>query len=735
MTGGRLEMKADPRRAIAVWVLGLLLVLLLPALGLAEAREPIAPGTTYQHIYRAEGPWAIHVVEADLSQEYLELGALLGGGTAMKRSGVREATAAGATEERRPVAAVNGDFFALGGGDYAAIPLGFNVLGGELVTLPEPSRSVLYVLRDGTAHIGKFRANAWLHGAGDLLFPLSAVNRPPAYSDLVLFTPRFGEETRAHEDTTQIVLVGLSGPVQPNVELTAKIASIAVTERQPIPQEGAVLAARGVAAYALRDLKVGDEVNMRFRLEPRVGEIREAVGGGPRPVRDGKASVEHLQERFAGSFAARRHPRTAVGVRDGTVVLVTVDGRQPGYSEGMTLDELAGLLVELGCTEAMNLDGGGSTTMVVRDRVMNSPSSGVPRAVANALALFTTAPVGPPTRLCVEPSEVHLLAGQQITLEATALDEYHNPVPVDPEEIGWDCAPVLGEVDDDGVFIAALVPGEMMGIVTARWGGLAAVLLVRVAPAPPRVLVIPEEATVLPAEEQQFVAKAYDHANQPLALPEDWVEWSCEPEDMGARIGPTGVLQAPARAGKLTVKATVGEVSGEAQVAVGAPFVMLQDFEQPDGLPGQGWRYRGQPELVTGEVAWMEDPLRPGNHCLLLRYDFTPTGGTRAAYVDLDMELPEAETVSLSALGDGKGAWLRARLRDAVGRAFPVDLADRLDWSGEWRWLSARLPEEAAAPVTLESVYVVEYRAERKPAGRVLLDDIAVGSRRQGDLR
>jgi hypothetical protein len=97
------------------------------------------------------------------------------------------------------------------------------------------------------------------------------------------------------------------------------------------------------------------------------------------------------------------------------------------------------------------------------------------------------------------------------------------------------------------------------------------------------------------------------------------------------------------------------------------------------------------------------------------------------------MELPEAGTLSLSVLGDGKGTWLRARLRDAVGRAFALDLADRVDWSGEWRWLSAELPEEAATPVTLESVYVVEYHADRKPAGAVFLDDIAVESKGGGD--
>ena len=93
-------------------------------------------------------------------------------------------------------------------------------------------------------------------------------------------------------------------------------------------------------------------------------------------VRNGAVSVEHRRERFSNGFAGKRHPRSGVGIRDGTLVMVAVDGRQPGYSEGMTLYEFADLFIELGCSDAMNLDGGGSATMVVRDRVMKKIKKG-----------------------------------------------------------------------------------------------------------------------------------------------------------------------------------------------------------------------------------------------------------------------------------------------------------------------------------------------------------------------
>jgi len=511
----------------------------------------------------------------------------------------------------------------------------------------------------------------------------------------------------------------LSGPLRPNAEVMARIASIAKAGSQRIPPGGAVLAARGVAAYALRRIEVGDEVRLSVRMEPEVGEIREAVGGGPRLVRNGVVSVEHLQERFSNSFASRRHPRTGVGIRDGTLALVTVDGRQPGSSDGMTLYEFAELFLELGCTQAMNFDGGRSTTMVVRDRVVNSPSSGVPRAAANALALFSAAPSGPPEHLSIEPAEVTVLSGERAALAARALDEYHSFVPLDREGLRWQCAAALGSVNEAGVFTAAEVAQPTLGLVMARWGELTAATVVRVVPGPARIVVAPNEVRLAAGARQQFFAQAYDVEGQPIKLPAGAMAWLCEPAEAGAAINQSGLLAAPLTAGRLRVVASVGEVWGEADVVVGAGTMVLEDFEEEEA-----WSYRGTPPEVSGSVEWRDDPLSAENHCLCLRYDFSQQAGTRTAHAELDLILPETSGVSVRVLGDGQRAWLRARLRDGAGRAFMVNLADQVRWSGEWRALSVALPDGLEPPVTLESVYLAEYHADRKPKGQVFLDDI-----------
>ena len=111
--------------------------------------------------------------------------------------------------------------------------------------------------------------------------------------------------------------------------------------------------------------------------------------GTPRLIRNGIISIEGEEEGVSPAFTETRHPRTAIGFNASHIFLVVVDGRQPGYSVGMSLSELAYLMKELGAVEALNLDGGGSTTMWVQGKIRNRPSDGFIRPVANGLIVVS----------------------------------------------------------------------------------------------------------------------------------------------------------------------------------------------------------------------------------------------------------------------------------------------------------------------------------------------------------
>ena len=142
----------------------------------------------------------------------------------------------------------------------------------------------------------------------------------------------------------------------------------------------------------LAKLKVGDPVEVTFSLSPSWDAlgVTQIIGGGPRLVRDGELHITGEEERFRDDVLVGRAPRTAIGITDdGKLLLVTVNGRQPNISVGMTLSELGNLLLELGALQAMNLDGGGSTTMVIRNLVLNLPSDGKERPVGDAIVVVT----------------------------------------------------------------------------------------------------------------------------------------------------------------------------------------------------------------------------------------------------------------------------------------------------------------------------------------------------------
>jgi exopolysaccharide biosynthesis protein len=131
----------------------------------------------------------------------------------------------------------------------------------------------------------------------------------------------------------------------------------------------------------------GAELSISTMTEPSLRGVRTAISGGPVLVRGAKRQRFKAADSDSYEFGsmAERHPRSAIGWNEHHFFLVTVDGRQKGVSVGMTLNEFAAYLIELGCQEAMNLDGGGSATLWYDGKVRNQPCDGYDREVANSL--------------------------------------------------------------------------------------------------------------------------------------------------------------------------------------------------------------------------------------------------------------------------------------------------------------------------------------------------------------
>jgi hypothetical protein len=270
--------------------------------------------------------------------------------------------------------AVNGDFF----GPHNTIPLGGVISAGQLLRSPSRDHPQLMLSGNGSPSTGILTLTATLVTTDLKSLRIDGINRALPHDGVVLYTPAFGPRTATNHGTTEVTLLAKrpAGPVVMSKTTVVGVGRSASRRgNNAIPAGGAVIAASGGGVARITDLikrmQAGDaSSDALLRVESPSGAV-ESIGGGPVLVHNGASVVPNAPT----DFSRGRHPRTIVGwTPSGDILLVTVDGRQPGRSLGMTLPEAARFMIGLGAREAINLDGGGSTTFVERGRVVNTPS-------------------------------------------------------------------------------------------------------------------------------------------------------------------------------------------------------------------------------------------------------------------------------------------------------------------------------------------------------------------------
>ncbi len=294
-------------------------------------------------------------------------------------------TVSAIAREGGAMAAINGDFF-----PWTGDPIGLMVRDGELVSGPWPNRAVFGWGRTGSgAGIGTLSLGARNGSLGT--FPLDGLNEECGVGKIVLNTPTAGW-ARTKGPGVHVVLKG-SGNWGPKAQWEGVVDQVVQAERYPVPEGGAVISAGG-ASSRLMSLKSGDPIRIEWETSGLDwSRFDQAIGGGPFLIKNGQIAIDWDFQGFRPGFANDRHPRTAVGrTKSGEIWFVAIDGRQ-ALSAGATLDETARIMKRYGCIEAVNLDGGGSTTLHLLGLTLNRPSGGVEREVANAVLFF-----GEPTR-------------------------------------------------------------------------------------------------------------------------------------------------------------------------------------------------------------------------------------------------------------------------------------------------------------------------------------------------
>ncbi|WP_334073770.1 S-layer homology domain-containing protein [Paenibacillus sp. A14] len=688
-------------------------------------RAELAPEAVYtwMDIQDDRGRQKIHAVEFNPAHPGLELQAGTKDGKVYGMKPLTEMAAYADKPGNRVVAGINGDFYEISG-MATGVPNGLFVDDG--IILNSGGSSYAFGLTDeGRSLYGKPVLEKTV-AIGGQKTNLTSINRYRSENQLVLFTPDYAGSTKTPATGDEFVLDILEGDVKSGQTLKLKVAEVRLNQGDtPLKEGQVVLSSSGDFRTVTQELKVGEELTAGFALDGAWNEAELIISGQGPLVEEGVVR--------SGVGPAGVHPRTAIGTKaDGSVVLFEVDGRAPGFSEGMETEELAAAMQSMGIVNAMNLDGGGSSTLVARMpgtsdvKMMNRGSDGYERKIGNGLLLVNTAPeLSTAASLAVQPNAERILAGASVSFRAAGVDANGHPAPVG-EQVFWQADPGLGSIDTNGLFTAG--PAAGTGRVQAAAGLAAGSAEIEVVDQLTRLEFPDTIKTYTNGEKVVLSVKALRNGQTIQASNENFV-WRVE-GNIGT-VDEHGVFTATNENGAHgKIYAAYKDVEASFEVNVGLPPVMLEDFE--NGLGNYTATSVKANSASISEVTDL-DYVRGGSRATKLEYDFTGTTGTSGAYLtaastEQHIQIPGyPEKIGMWVYGDGQKHWLRGQLRDGNKAAIPLDFTDQttgVDWTG-WKYVEAVVPKGKAASLTMDlPVRYMETKNTNKTAGALYIDDI-----------
>lgn len=407
--------------------------------------KEILPTISYRQEIKSALPMEVHVVRFMYPSQTVQLTTALAGGKVIAPANAKLPVSSMA-KSHGALLAINADYFAPNGD-----PVGLFIHNGEFLSEPFKNRSAIGWTED-RVFIDRPSWRAWIETPNGVKLQIHGINRAAAANELIVFSESGGTATSTNPGMMFVFDCDSTPAIEGTYEAKFRFVVPDITSL-PVKKGQWVIAA--TAANQLRLLSAihqNETYKIHFRLEGDEAwkSVKYAIGGGPRLIRDKRVSVEFGDERFDQDLALKRHPRTAIGVTDGgEIVIVVVDGRSK-YSTGASLNELAWIMRRLGCVNAINLDGGGSSTLYVGGAVLSRPSDGKERPVANALLLMAQRTDGLPKQIKLATPATSVIEGGTLQLRALGADDADLP----PQTVIWVSETPFARVSQDGVVLA-----------------------------------------------------------------------------------------------------------------------------------------------------------------------------------------------------------------------------------------------------------------------------------------
>jgi hypothetical protein len=668
--------------------------------GLVGSRT-VAPGVVHKE-FTLPGPNTLDVLEVTVDNPLISL-------ESYRPDGLTRTTTQAAANDRighRVIGAVNADFFSFETG----WPVGNQVVNGVFALGVNSQRSHLALDSSGRPFIDRLAFRGSLLTASGATQSLTGVNVDRAAGACVVYNtfrgPSTGTDGAGVECTVQFLNISQTA----GDTLLARVTSRVNGGNTSIPpgNTGVLSAAPGTpSTFLTGNVQVGDTVRIVLGFNRPLRHILLALGGAGRILLGGRNVTDSMAafEGISASFTDARHPRTFVGINKDTskIFLCTVDGRQAS-SIGMTFDEMAGFLLSIGASEAFNFDGGGSTTMVVRNAIVNSPSDpGGERSVANSLQVISRAPTGTLANLAIRPRRADVFQGGTFQFSATGTDEYSNPIPL-PPDVAWETSPALGTISPAGLFDALTTNDS--GWVRIRWNAVvdSAFVIVRTLR---RLHVTPSPLVMTPGEQVTMLVRAEDNAGRRVSLNNMLVSFTSS--SAALNVDGTGLVTAKDfGSGTVTVRLDT--------LSAGIPF-NLSGNDTSIVIDRMLSLFPWETSLVNCDTSRVHtrlasDPAVPDPPAL--RVDYSLADSRPALLLNTLTPLAgRIDSLAVRVYGAGNGDTIRFMVRDRDGDSFVLTPAAAVTWLNEWRtigvMMSRAVPLGAAAldyPVTITQIRI-----------------------------
>ena len=675
--------------------------------------EYIAKGVKYENIlkFTDQGWLNMNVLRADLNERDNSLQVLLhnnGIGTKGKLSEL-------VNQDQNIVGAVNGDFFNMNSTET----LGPVVQNGELITTP-------FYMPDKTATFNMSMAGDpfityWINPQLDLnnkshpaMLTFMAINKNSNNADTaILYNSAWGEKTPPPPKNATNAIEAIVENNKIREIVPSKDGSI-------IPKDGYIIWAAGSFAEHLQQYFFeGDEVELAVTTTPDFNELALTLGGGATIVKNGIVPAA-----FSHNIAGNQ-PRTAIGITQDKkeVIFLTIDGRTSSYP-GVSQKELGEIMISLGAYEAINLDGGGSTEMIVRTQgdntkqIVNNLSGGTERSLMNGIGIVNTSPKTnalKDIKLETKDTSVFVDTSRQFTLKA--YDQNYNPMEVDYRKVKWYISGVKGSFE--GNVFRPSTSGK--GIVGVEYKGAYTTMEIKVLDNPVALTLSPSTLTIGTNSKRLIQVTAVDNEGYKASV--NFRDLKLDiPGDLGT-VDKDGYFVSSGQGGSGIIKASLGELTTDLPAAVGLNQTIVNNFESNNAT------FLSYPAEVSGSYD-LASISKSGKSSGKLSYDFTATDATRAAYMvfaDGGITFEQRPSrLGMWVYGSESGShWIRAKLTGADGTSINLDLSSTVDWAG-WKYIETAVPTTLQSPVKLERVYLVETDPAVKSKGAIYIDDLTV---------